>query len=303
MTTRPTVLVTGATGRPGSHVIRAFVAHGEPVRALVREPAKRDALESMPGVDVAVGDMLSPHTLTAALDGIQRVLVISNAGPAMLETQCTFIDAAVSAGVAHIVKFSGKEAANGFDSSRFRSSRSHDQIERYLVASAEHWTVLLPSQFMQVFFEEVPSIVADGEIRLPLGDTTLAPVDLHDVAQVAYAVLTTDGHHGKRYEMTGPEALTMGNIASAISDAVGSNVRYVDVTSAEKRTEWIRSGYPPERADAFLQLFEERKRLGRSNVNLTTHEQFGVDPTTFAAFATRHAAVFSGHAGYAVTHV
>jgi uncharacterized protein YbjT (DUF2867 family) len=220
----------------------------------------------------------------------------------MLETQCTFIDAAVAAGVEQIVKFSGKEAADGFESSRFRSTRSHEQIERYLLASGARWTLLMPSQFMQVFFEEVPTIVADREIRLPLGQTTLAPVDLQDVAVVAHAVLTTDGHNAHRYAMTGPEALTMVEIAAAISEAVGAPITYVDVDPDDKRQEWLAAGYPPERADAFLQLFAERKRLGRSSVDLRTHELFAVAPTTFRAFAARHADVFRGLTAYAVTH-
>jgi uncharacterized protein YbjT (DUF2867 family) len=295
------ILVTGATGRPGSAVVDEFARRGEPVRALVRDPAKATRFDAFPTVEVVQGDMLWPHTLGAALDGVERVLMISNAGPIMLETQCTFIDAAVAAGVEHIVKFSGKDSIAGFDVTRFRSVRSHDQIERYLTASAEGWTVLAPSQFMQVYFEEISTIVAAGEIRLPLGDTTLAPVDIADIAQVAHAVLTTEGHRGKRYGMTGPEALTMSEVATSISAAVGTPVRYIDVDPEDKRREWLDAGYPPERAAAFLQLFEERKRLGRSSVDLSTHTRFGIAPTTFREFALRNADAFRGRAAYAVT--
>lgn len=295
------ILVTGATGRPGSAVVREFVERGEPVRVLVRDHAKAAELEARPNVEVVQGDMLWPHTLGAALEGVGRVLMISSGGPQMLETQCSFVDAAVGAGVEHIVKFSGRESVDGFDVSRFRSVRSHDQIERYLAASGPAWTVLLPSQFMQVYFEEVPTIVADGELRLPLGGTTLAPIDTADIAKVAYAVLTGSGHEGQRYVMTGPEALTMAEIADSIAAAVGSPVRYVDVDPEDKRREWLDAGYPPERAEAFLQLFLERKRHGRSTVVLDTHERFGIRPTPFREFAARHADIFRGGATYAVT--
>ena len=295
------ILVTGATGRPGSEVVREFARRGEPIRALVRTPAKAAMFDDLPTVEIVEGDMLWPHTLGEAFDGVDRVLMISNAGPQMLETQCTFIDAATAAGIAHIVKFSGKESTDGFDTTMFRSARSHDQIERYLVASGAAWTLLKPSQFMQVYFEEVPTIVAHGEIRLPLGDTTLAPVDLQDVAKVAHAVLTTSGHAGETYVMTGPEALTMAQVAERISEAVEATVRYVDVDPEDKRREWLAAGYPPERANAFLQLFEERHRRRQSSVNLRTHELFGIEPTTFRDFAIRNADVFSGRADYAVT--
>ncbi|MET8146054.1 SDR family oxidoreductase [Sphaerisporangium sp. NPDC005288] len=295
------ILITGANGRPGSAVVREFARRGRPVRALVREPAKAEGLRGLPGVEIVHGDMLWPETLEPALAGVDRVLMISGAGPLMLETQCTFIDAAVRAGVGHIVKFSGKDSTDGFDNERFRSSRSHEQIQRYLYASGALWTVLQPSQFMHVYFEEVPDIVASGELRLPLGDTTLAPVDIDDIAKVAYAVLTTPGHEGAIYPMTGPEALTMTEAARHISDAIGRPVRYRDVSIEDKQRSWTEAGYPAPRVTAFGQLFAERRRLGRSTVDLGTHERFGVEPTTFAKFARRHAGVFRGEAQYAVT--
>ena len=295
------ILITGANGRPGSAVVREFARNNAPVRALVREPAKADGLRELPGVEVAYGDMLWPETLESALAGVDRVLMISGAGPLLLETQCTFIDAAKKAGVGHIVKFSGKDSTDGFDNEKFRSSRSHEQVQRYLFAAGTPWTVLQPSQFMHVYFEEVPDIVASGELRLPLGDTTLAPVDIDDIAKVAYAVLTTPGHEGKIYPMTGPEALTMTEAARNISDAIGKPVRYRDVSSEDKQRAWLEAGYPLPRASAFAQLFEERRKLGRSTVDLSTHRRFGVEPTSFAQFARRYAGIFRGDDQYSVT--
>jgi uncharacterized protein YbjT (DUF2867 family) len=297
------ILVTGATGRPGSAVIREFVRHGEPVRALARDPAKAAALNALAGVEVALGDMLAPETLHSALAGVDRVLMISGAGPQMLETQCTFIDAANRAGVAHVVKFSGQDSIDGFDPEKFRSARSHEQIQRYLAGSGMSWTMLRPAQFMQVYYEETPAIVQAGELRLPLADATLAPVDIDDIAKVAYRVLTTPGHQGKTYAMTGPEALTMTEVAEHISDAIGKPVRYINVSSKDKLREWLNAGYPPQRADAFAQLFDERRRLGHSTVDLSTHQRFGIVPTTFAHFARRNAPMFRGDTEYRVTPV
>ncbi|GAA0267858.1 SDR family oxidoreductase [Actinomadura nitritigenes] len=295
------ILITGANGRPGSATVREFARNKEPVRALVRDPAKAGDLRELPGVEVVQGDMLWPETLQDALAGVDRALMISGAGPLMLETQCTFIDAAIRAGVGHIVKLSGKDSIDGFDNEKFRSSRSHEQIQRYLLASDVKWTILQPSQFMHVYFEEVPDIVASGELRLPLGDTTLAPIDIDDIAKVAYKVLTTSGHEGRVYPMTGPEAFTMAEAAGYISDAIGKPVRYVDVSSEEKSRAWLEAGYPPPRATAFAQLFEERRRLGRSSVDLSTHLRLGIEPTTFAQFARRYADIFQGGAQYTVT--
>src|SRR4051812_9313757 len=102
--------------------------------------------------------MLVPETLGKALDGVDRVLLISSAGPEMLETQCTFIDAARAAGVRHVLKFSGEDSVTGFDPERFRSTRSHEQVQRYLRAAGPEWTMLRPSQFMQAYLEEAPVV-------------------------------------------------------------------------------------------------------------------------------------------------
>ncbi len=94
--------------------------------------------------------------------------------------------------------------------------------------------------------------------------------------------------------MTGPEALTMTEIAERISRAIGKTVRYVNVTLEEKRRALLAAGIPPERADALDELFSERRKHPASRVYLGTHEAFGIQPTTFAEFARRNAAVFYG---------
>ena len=145
------------------------------MRALVRNRSKASALETHPGVDFLEGDMLRPETLGAALEGVERVLMISSSEERMVETQCSFIDTCKQAGVRHIVKFSGKESGIGFDSSKFRFTRMHEEIERYLKRSGPLWTHLRPSQFMQVCFREVPTMVSGSAFFLPMGNAKLRP--------------------------------------------------------------------------------------------------------------------------------
>ncbi|HVV13815.1 SDR family oxidoreductase, partial [Amycolatopsis sp.] len=286
------ILVTGATGLNGSAVIRACVERQLPVRALVRDPAKAAAFGNPRHVEVVQGDLLDPETLGAALDGVRRVLLISGADQQLVETQRTFIDAAKKAGVEHIIKFSG---VGCWSDSGFRFARMHAEVERYLENSGLAWTMLRPAQFMPVYFREVPAILADGELKLPMADARLAPVDVDDIAQVAVALLQGDGHEGARYEMTGPEALTMAEVADRISVATGQPVRYADTDPAEKRKTLLEAGIPEFFADAMDELFAERRAgSDESRVDLSTHERFGVRPTTFAEFAQRHAGVFRG---------
>jgi uncharacterized protein YbjT (DUF2867 family) len=288
------ILVTGATGLSGSAVIRACVDARLPMRALVRDPVKVEALGIPDTVEVAEGDMLKPATLDGVLDGVERALMISGPDEHMLETQCSFIDAAKRAGVRHIVKFSGMGC---WDDAKFRFARMHAEVERYLEGSGVAWTHLRPSTFMQTFLLEVPTILYEGTVNLPMADAKLSPVDVDDIAQVAVALLRGTGHEGKRYEMTGPEALTMNEIAERISSATGRPVRYIDTDPADYRRILLGGGIPAYFADAMDELFSERRHgSDESSVDLSTHGVFGVTPTTFAEFVARNADVFRGEA-------
>jgi uncharacterized protein YbjT (DUF2867 family) len=288
------ILITGAAGLSGSIIVREFARRGIPVRALVRSAAKAHSLDALPGVEVVEGDMSRPETLGRALEGVDRAVMISSSAPQMVETQCSFIDASRKAGVHHVVKFSGKESSIDFNPSNFRFTRMHEEIERYLESSGLRWTHLRPSQFMQVYLRELPTIVTKSAIFLPMDNSKLSPVDIEDVAKVAVELMSKGSHHGKSYEMTGPEALTMAEIAAQISQAIGRRVEYINVAPEEKRRALLAAGVPPERADALDELFAERRRCSESRVDLGTHEAFGVKPTTFAQFAERNAALFSG---------
>jgi uncharacterized protein YbjT (DUF2867 family) len=288
------ILVTGTTGLSGSAVIREFARQGVPVRALIRDPEKGRQFDGLPGVQCVTGDMLRPETLGAAFDGIDRALMISSPQERMVETQCTFIDAAKRAGVPHIVKFSGKESGIGFDPEVFRGTRWHEQIERYLEGSGVAWTHLRPSQFMQFYLPGTLTGVdpADRTLVMPIGDSRLSPVDIDDIAKVAVALLTGDGHEGRSYDMTGPEALTMTEVADRISGATGAPFRYVPVSLEEKSRALAAAGFPSEVTDLLGEVFGERRRRTESTVDLRTHRALGVAPTTFAAFARRNAAAF-----------
>jgi uncharacterized protein YbjT (DUF2867 family) len=289
------ILVTGATGLSGSAVIREFARQHEKVRALVRSRTKARAFEAFPTVEIVEGDMLRPQTLEAALHGVDRVLMISSADQQLVETQCTFIDAARKAGVRHIVKFSGLNAA---PDSPFLFTRMHAEIERYLERSGLEWTHLRPSQFMQLYFREAPTIVAESAFYLPLEDAKFAPVDVEDIAKVAFTLLRTGGHEGIHYNMTGPQALTMTEVAEQISLAIGKPVRYVNVAPEERRGALLAAGIPPYFADALDIQAKERRKGAESTVHAGTHETFGIHPTTFAEFARLNASVFRGESGH-----
>jgi uncharacterized protein YbjT (DUF2867 family) len=288
------ILLTGATGTAGSFIANEFVQQRQPVRILTRDRAKARWLENLPTVEIVEGDMSKRQSLAPALDGVDRVLMISTPAMDMVETQCVFIDACKPAGIRHVIKFSGLDARSD---TRFPFGRMHKKVEEHLERSGLAWTQLRPTGFMQEYLREAPSIISDGALYLPLGDTRLNPVDLVDVARVAFLLLRDGGHEGARLSLTGPEALTMADVADRISQATGSTVRYVPISQMQRKEALIAHGVPSEVADALDEQVRERLNGGlESQVDLATHRLFNVKPTTFLEFAHRNAEAFGAKA-------
>jgi uncharacterized protein YbjT (DUF2867 family) len=285
------ILVTGATGASGSEVVRCLAAHSVSIRVLVRNPAKAEWLRALPGVEVVEGDMARPETLAGPLRGVDKAMLISTSDETMQVVQFNFIDAAAKAGVKHVVKLSGimRDVA-----SPFRFARMHGEIERKLEASGLAFTHLRAGEFMHAYFRQVPSIVGKGILALPMADARIASIDLGDIAEVAAAVLTTPGHEGKAYPITGPDALTMTEVAAKLSAVTGKTVRYVDVPPEDAKKAQLAAGAPAYRVDALAELFAERRKGKEANVSPVVQTVFGRKPTSFDDFAVRHAAVFRG---------
>jgi uncharacterized protein YbjT (DUF2867 family) len=284
------LLLTGATGAAGSFIANEFARQRVPVRIFVRDRAKAKGLENVSTIELVEGDLSSRNSLAPALDGVDRALMISAPTMDMFETQCTFIDACKAAGVRHVIKFSGLDAR--LDTT-FPFGRMHKEIEQYLEASGLAWTHFRPTGFMQVYLREAPSIVHDGALYFALGEVKLNPVDLVDVGKVGFHLLRDGGNEGTRLHMTGPEALTMADVADRISQAIGKPVRYIPISAEQRRQALISNGVPATIADALDKQVHERLRGGlESEVDLSTHKLFGVQPTTFLEFAQRNAEAF-----------
>src|SRR5258708_10838865 len=188
------ILVTGATGLNGSELVRRLSARGIPVRGLVRNPAKAEALAALPNVEIVQGDLARPETLKGPLQGVERAMLISSSDSAMLEVQSNFIEAARQAGVRHVVKLSGIMPEVD---SPFRFARMHGEAELKLERSGIAFTHLRAGEFMHSYFRQVPAIVARGTFFLPMEDARIASIDVRDIAEVAAKALTEPGHEGK----------------------------------------------------------------------------------------------------------
>jgi uncharacterized protein YbjT (DUF2867 family) len=287
------ILVTGATGLNGQELLRLLSARGVAARALVRNRAKAEAIALLPHVEIVQGDMARPETLAPALRDVDRAMLISSSDPMMLEVQSNFIDAARKAGVKHVVKLSGIMPEL---SSAFRFARMHGEIEKRLEASGLAFTHLRAGEFMPAYFRQAPNIAAKGAMFLPMEDARIASIDVGDIAEIAAKVLTGSGHEGKTYPLTGPQALTMTEVAAKLSAATGRTIRYVNVPPEAARQAQLAAGMPPYLADALFELFAERRNGKEATVWPDAAMLLGRPPISFDEFARRNAAVFQGEA-------
>lgn len=285
------ILLTGATGTTGSEIVRELAAAGaKQVRALVRN-AEKAAFIRGAGFEVVEGDFDRPETLGAALAGVERALLLTAPDPRTVEHQRAFIEAAKRAGTRHVVKLSAigadANAPDGF-------TRWHGQAEDLLKASGLAWTMLRPNTFMQNLLGQARAIADGGVIYQPAGDARASFVDARDIAAVAARALVEEGHEGKSYDVTGPEALSYGEVAEKLSAATGRPVRYVSITPDEFRAGALAAGLPEWLADA-LGVLNENFAAGKwSQVTNVVREVGGREPTTFDRFARDHAGAFGG---------
>jgi uncharacterized protein YbjT (DUF2867 family) len=287
------LLVTGASGLNGGAVVRRLSAQGVPVRALVRNRTRAADLATLPGVEVVEGDMARPETLVEPLRGVDRAMLTSSSDPMMLEVQSSFIDAAKQAGVEHVVKLSGIMPEVDSD---FRFARMHGLIEQHLEASGMAFTHLRAGEFMQAYFRQVRSIAANSAICLPMADARVASIDVADIADVAVLVLTTSGHAGQTYPLTGADALSMADVAQHLSTAIGKSVHYVDVSPDDYLAANLANGMPAYTAEALVELYAERRAGKESRVYPDAEQLLGHPTRSFLEFATQHAATFRGDA-------
>ncbi|MFF8291402.1 NAD(P)H-binding protein [Streptomyces sp. NPDC016309] len=270
-----TTLVTGATGTVGRQVVAELLRRGRPVRALTRDPAKAGLPE---GVEVVRGDLTDPGTLTAALEGVTGLHLITFGGPYFtpLDTGPRVVELARAAGVRRVTVLHGGGPS---------------PLEDAVRAGGLPWTVLMPVEFMANALEWAEDIRTSDEVREPFPGRLSAMVHEADIGAVAAVALTEDGHAGREYVITGPEALTVRDKTDAIGAARGREVRLVELTEAEAVARWRAEGRPADVIDFLLDVYGNTPPEGRTVLD-TVERVTGRPARTFAEWARTHAAAF-----------
>lgn len=262
-------LVLGGTGKTGRRIVERLQARGVPTRI-----ASRSVTTSF--------DWNDQNTWNDALAGVSSVYISyapDLAIPGATATVRAFVDLAVKLGVQRLVLLSG------------RGEEEAQLCERVVQGAGVEWTVVRASWFNQNFSEgEFVGMVLDGAITLPAADVPEPFVDVNDIADVAVAALTEDGHNGEIYEVTGPRLLTFTEVAQEISRAAGREVHFVQIPKEAFSSAIAESGAPTEIAWLLNYLFETVLDGRNAYVCDGVQRALGREPNDFANFAHRVAA-------------
>ncbi len=283
------ILVTGATGIAGSQVVRALLEQRQDVRAFVRDPDKARGLFG-DAADLAPGDFAEPRSLRAALHGADVLFLSGADDPRRVEWETAAIDAAAEAGVRRIVKLSSIVARPGAPVAFWDW---HGRIEQHLSDSAVPSVILRSSFFMSNLLAAAEPVALDGKLYAPAGGAQIAMIDPRDVGNAAAAVLTSAGHDGRSYALTGPEAVTYTQVAAALAEATGREVEFVDLPDEAATQGLIQAGLPAFAAEQVVAVFAQARLGVAAQVTATVETLTGRAPRDVASFARDSANLFS----------
>jgi uncharacterized protein YbjT (DUF2867 family) len=261
------LLITGGTGTIGRELLPILQSKGVPFRVLVRKEATLKELKGK-GVDAVLGDLSQPKTYGKALGGIERLFLLTNPTPEVVTLEGNLLEAATKAGVRRVVRLSAM-GANPWGSSPL--ARAHGQCEAQLETSGLDWTILRPTMFMQNLAPMYAETVAKtSTLFAPAGEARIPFVDTRDIAAVAALTLTSEGHSGLVYEITGSEAVSYNGLAGLLSAKLGRVVKYVDVPDDAAFQAMVNMGMSPWLSHGLITLFHLFKANGATAVPLGT---------------------------------
>lgn len=282
-----TVLVIGATGTVGPHVVTALTERATPVRVLVRDGDRARTILPI-GVDVRTGDPRSDSDLLAAVtDDVTAVFLLTSHAHDMADTQLHVIRAMRRLPV-RIVKLSGTSSAIHPDGPH--ACRQHWEIEQILAASGQPFVVLRANAFMQTLIDQImlPAAMNTGVVANPIAEAGISFIDARDVGACAGVVLTDPQYDGQILTLTGPAAVTYGQIADHIATVTGRPVTVSEITPADVRDNLRARGMPAWETEHFQEMYQLFRDGGSRTVTDDVTRILGRPPITVADHLDEH---------------
>ena len=288
-----TILVIGATGTVGSEVVRQLSAKGADVRACCHTLSKADQIRG-PGVEIVELDYNKPETVEAAFKGVEKLFLLTPVVDNLVEITAQLVAEAKKAGVKRIVKQSTVGLELGADAeARIPPIRWLRQAEEIVEESGIPYTFVRPTGFMQNFSNFYRQTIKEQDaIYTNAGEGKECFVDARDIAAVAVEALTGDGHEGKIYTTTGPEALSHNQVAEILSEVLDRKISHVNMSDEDARKGMKEAGLPDWMINAAIEA-DKLTREGRGSAVLPTVEEVtGKKPRSFEQFARDYAEAF-----------
>jgi NAD(P)H dehydrogenase (quinone) len=279
------IAIAGATGRVGLALTGLLASEPVDIAVLTRRP---DAAQLPGGIGIAAVDFNQPHTLQDALRGADRLFVSHGTSPQQLANEIALIDAAVAAGVRHIVKLSAFGPA-----SRLNPFAWHMQIEAHLAEQPVASTVLRPSAYIDILRRAAGQISA-GSWAGAAGAGRVNFIDTRDIADVARVALLEEfsPESQRAYHLTGPRAWTMLQVAEQLSSLLGHPVVYNDRSIEEQRATLLADGLSPLVADLLVGLDHIFRESALGETTSTVEEMTGKPPRTLPQWLAENIEIF-----------
>lgn len=279
------ILVTA--GNVGNAVVSGLIRKGIPVRVAVRQKKENPEWDKA-DVQQVVFDFDKPDTMKRAFDGIEKYFSVSPVIDKFVETGISVVETAKKTGVKYIVRASVK----GADDKAITFGRWHRAVEKAIESSGMNYTILQPTTFMQNHLNYAASIKSQGTFSAPVGNGKTSFVDTRDLSAAVVEVLTTTGHEGKKYVITGSEVLSETEIAHIFSDVLGRQVKYAAVSDDDSRKAMLNTGMPKWLVDSLMELNNVTKDGYLAGVSPDLEHLLNRKPTLFRQFVQDYRSVF-----------
>jgi uncharacterized protein YbjT (DUF2867 family) len=280
------ILVTGATGNIGTELVKQLLAKKCPVRVITRDEKKVSHLD--PAVELVLGDRHDQSVVSQALQGADKLFLLPVLFDKSHEADRLLIEQAKQAGVSQIVKISS--GAVRIETNAI--GRVHREKEQFVEDSGIPWTFLRPGGFMSNTLQWAGTIKSQATVFNPTGDGKTAPISPYDIAAVAAVALTTTGHEGQAYDLTGPELLSTPDQVRILSKVIGKPIQCVDISVEVGAERMKTSGLPDPLIQSLTDLWIlVRKGQGAFHSN-EVERLTGRPAQTFETWCREHRSAF-----------
>ncbi|BCS89263.1 SDR family oxidoreductase [Pseudodesulfovibrio sediminis] len=280
------IFVAGAAGNIGSALMNVLAEKDVDVVAGVHSQDKGDALAAT-GIDARVFDFADVDSMVQAMNGCDRLFLVIPLQERLTRFGRLAVDAAKQADIEYIVRSSGYAASSD---AHWRLGRENGMVDQFIEDSKIPFTILRPNTFMQNFIGPYAGMIKSGVIALPEEDASVSYTDVRDIADcAARLLLNSEGHENNFYALTGPEGLSLSQVAGQIAAASGLDVTYTPISEEAFIENLQGAGLPQWNIDMLVSLSRVVKLGMAGNVTKAVEYLTGSPARTFADFVADNA--------------